>query len=896
MADTYTRTYRDFRGVDFSSKRSECDPHRFNYLVNMWRDYHSEQGAGVETAPGFRMVLDGDATKTNSLHYLPGKSQGDTGSIILHRGTNIYCIPMKDLGVLNDTDTIPSLYTSANDATSRALLFRDNLYMVDGKNYISISGSEKDSEGKVKVTKATDAAYVPTTFLNGIHYEQKNILTDEFFVEYTETEDEIFYLSEIVPAYDTRELYAEADHPAFEELQIICTRFITADAFSAAFNNINYSDSGSHHIKITAENGDVVYHEVLGQTDTKCPTCNSGNTCIDNLKILELEDTSYVYGKKIEKGNYEATYQQKVEDYHGFTSVTKSGSWYYYIDDDGKYVPLILATRENVEEKMRKNNTLDYPLDLNYFWETEYDLDGKEYITALCKYMIEDGGENIPREKVKRSKIRIYGFSTPNTFSSSGDFKDLLSGNPDFPREYTAKEAINGCTLIAEFDGRIFFSGNPKLPNSVFYTQRDLTGYNNPFYIGCYNYLNDGTGRTPITSMITTPTQLIVLKDHVTQGSSIYYHYAQDNPAETKVARDLQPRIYPRENGVPGLGCLGVACNFLDDPVFISPYGLEAIGKSQVNLERTLAHRSSMVDARLINDSLRGARCAEWDGYLCILVPGGKMYLADSRQVFTHKTGDQQYEWYYWEGIGVWEGQVDRYYYMSYYAGAPTRINGKEVAWDKATLPYEGEAAVTKYTDGQCGYVEEGDYVYLVDCYGEKIGGKFQEATSLLSADGLLYFGCVDGSLCVFNTDMRDEDHLLKPEAFTQNGRRYLSGCATLSDDCGRANLVKSTVRGSLAVVTKSFPYALVDVRVRTNAVPWYECDKIYAGEVDFNHTDFGRFAFAASDYDCIAIVREREKRWVEKQLYFLTECYESPFGLISATYDYKIAGRHRNG
>ena len=51
---TYTRVYKDFRGVDFTSGRSECDPSRFNYLLNMWRDYHSEQGAAVETAPGYR--------------------------------------------------------------------------------------------------------------------------------------------------------------------------------------------------------------------------------------------------------------------------------------------------------------------------------------------------------------------------------------------------------------------------------------------------------------------------------------------------------------------------------------------------------------------------------------------------------------------------------------------------------------------------------------------------------------------------------------------------------------------------------------------------------------------------------------------------------------------------
>ena len=509
-------------------------------------------------------------------------------------------------------------------------------------------------------------------------------------------------------------------------------------------------------------------------------------------------------------------------------------------------------------------------------------------------------------------KLEIHGTAESGKFAKIEDFQDVLSGSKDFSGfTDTTKDAINGCTLITEFDGRVFLSGNPKLPNTVFYTQRDaVTGQNNLFYIGCYNYLNDGTGRTPITAMMTTPTQLIVLKDHVAQGASIYYHYGADNPAESKVTRDLQPRIYPRENGVPGVGCLGLACNFLDDPVFLSPNGLEAIGKSQVNLERTLTHRSSYVDARLLNEDLRGAVAAEWEGYLALLVPGGKLYLADGRQRYEHSLGGYQYEWYYWDGIGVYSAQKDRYHYLTQApegVTVPEWIDDRRSAYktirDYVDDDITPDEVKLTYNDPEKGEIElTGHYVvgaddtgstvaYLVDTDGEKTGGSFQEATALLAVDGCLLFGCKDGSVCVFNTDKRGEDHYIPPEDYTRCGRRYTARCVTISDTCGRTNLVKSTIRNSLVLKTKAFPYAKVDVKVRTDVDPWEPCDTVYAGVADLDYMDFGAFSFNTYD-ESVAVVRERKKRWLEKQLCFEAECYESPFGIISATFDFKVAGK----
>lgn len=857
---TYTKVYKDFRGVDFSSERSECDPRRFKDLVNMWKDYRSESGAAVETAPGFRKLLEGSGSKVNGLHFLPAKGDMEA-KVIVHQGTGLSSHSIKNdpdgvyfdkigvtVGIKTGEEYRP--YSSAANAISRSLLCGDSLYVVDGKQYYRIKhGSTKS----IAELAGDDTAYVPTTFINGEPYEQRNLLTDKYMEKFKYSPDSIMYLHERVEWID--HLYVVSGGNKTERFPF---KVVTPD-----------DNSSYYHLD---ETGIVFSPDLSADTEINFRThLTSGPAVVKIGKMTSINGgapSDFFYLKLT-------------------TPNSSSGT-----NDGPKYYLLAINLAEG--------------------YSFGYEKVGKEgdfIVTDVFVSNLSEGDEVI-----------VEGHADPQKFATIEDlkdFRDALTGNPEFADGFTgtAKEAINGCTLITEFDGRVFLSGNPNLPNTVFYSQRDLTGYNNPFYIGCYNYLNDGTGRTPITAMMTTPTQLIVLKDHVAQGASIYYHYGADNPAESKVTRDLQPRIYPRENGVPGVGCLGLACNFLDDPVFLSPNGLEAIGKSQVNLERTLAHRSSYVDARLLNENLRGAVAAEWEGYLALLVPGGKLYLADGRQRYEHSLGGYQYEWYYWDGIGVYSGQKDRYHYLTQAPEVPEGVAVPEYIGDltpayKTIRDYvddditPGEVKLT-YADPEdeektitftFHYVVEADSAgqndaFLVDTDGEKTGGEFQEATALLAVDGCLLFGCKDGSVCVFNTDKRGEDHYIPPEDYTRCGRRYTARCVTISDTCGRTNLAKSTIRNSLVLKTKAFPYAKVDVKVRTDVDSWEPCDTVYAGVADLDHMDFGAFSFNTYD-ESVAVVRERKKRWLEKQLCFEAECYESPFGIISATFDFKVAGK----
>lgn len=794
----YTKVYKDFLGVDLTSEPSEVEDRRLHRILNMWRDYRSQEGAALETAPGFTR-LEGFAGKINGIHYLPA-GNGAEAKLLVHAGANLYAY---------DGKTSTQVYISdapINDARSSSALFYGRLYITDGSHYFCVTNGET-----VKGNTPYKNGYVPLTYLNGKPYEQRNILTNEVKEEYIISDETTYYIHD--PAADIRALYLDDE-------QIPVGVFDDAPYSEEKYGrNISYAAEDNTTLEIVAKTGGL--NSTLGYVFKK----------------------GYLYYEEEPKDHPDAPWELVTKNIVYAEEIGVNGS------STGTYYHII---------------------------NPKFDFDEK-YFTAITM-----SGH-------KGSSLVIDSFVFETEFATAGDFRDILTGNPDFKASslYTAAEAVNGCTIITEFDGRIFLSGNPKMPNTVFYTQRDLTGYNNPFYIGAYNYLNDGTGSTPITAMMSTATHLIVLKDDAPEGSQVYYHYGVDNPSTDSITADLQPRIYQRETGVAGIGCLGTAVNFLDDAVFLSKNGLEAVGKSQVNLERTLTHRSSYVDAGLRNEDMRKALSAEWMGYLVLLFPSGRMYLADSRLRTSHPYHGYQYEWYLWDDIGVYDGQKSRYYYT----GETISVAGMTTAYDKEGYT-ESEVLNGSDDKGKFTYVVEDGYVYAVATDHEQIGGKFKAPTAILSAGDKLYFGCEDGSLCVFNTEL--ENGFITNDSYTHNGRRYSTEVTTKSDNCGHTNIAKSTERHSLVVKSKAFPMVSAEVYVRTDRDDWRKVDDIYcASRFSFGAVDFTNFSFNTT-LDTIERLRESEKRWTEKQISIRTECYKSPYGVISISYNYTNAGRIR--
>ena len=165
----YTRKYSNFRGVDFSSARSECDPSRFNYLINMWRDYKSEQGAAVETAIGFEKIgkLDG---RINGIHLLPA-ANGEHDKFIIHCGAKLYALDMSkpwiEVPKAGEKKNVPVeveisssiLSNYVRDARSQTVTHFGALYYVDGGAYLKI-----ENGNPVKAVGIAENGYIPTTF------------------------------------------------------------------------------------------------------------------------------------------------------------------------------------------------------------------------------------------------------------------------------------------------------------------------------------------------------------------------------------------------------------------------------------------------------------------------------------------------------------------------------------------------------------------------------------------------------------------------------------------------------------------------------------------------------------------------------------------------------------
>jgi hypothetical protein len=101
------------------------------------------------------------------------------------------------------------------------------------------------------------------------------------------------------------------------------------------------------------------------------------------------------------------------------------------------------------------------------------------------------------------------------------------------------------------------------------------------------------------------------------------------------------PKIYPVEYVHSGIGAIGGAVSFLDDPVFLSRGGLMALTQKAINYERSVSHRSHNVNLDLLKQDLAHASMTEWLGYL-VIGAGDTAYLADSRALFKHQSGSYE--------------------------------------------------------------------------------------------------------------------------------------------------------------------------------------------------------------------------------------------------------------
>ena len=212
----------------------------------------------------------------------------------------------------------------------------------------------------------------------------------------------------------------------------------------------------------------------------------------------------------------------------------------------------------------------------------------------------------------------------------------LTDGQDNVSIEFGTKSnnrfKILGCSIVQEFDNRIFVSGNSNYPSTIWHCS-----LNDVSYFSDLDYYVDGVDQAPIRSMVSGNNGLWVFRDSTV--NSVFYH----QPA----LDDEYGKVYPSSHSSIALGCVGRAINFNDDIVFFSERGMEG-ASTDVTTEQFVTHRSSLVDRKMLAHSrYKFMILAEWEGYLLVFM-GGDVYLADSRAVLTNEN-HIEYEWYHWK-------------------------------------------------------------------------------------------------------------------------------------------------------------------------------------------------------------------------------------------------------
>ena len=895
--DEYTRYYGNFRGVDFSSDHTQVNDSRFAYAVNMYKNYRSGEGSAIETIPGFRRRFEAPSIIENGNAVYP-KING------IHEYENINADGQRERFVLVHAGT-------------RLYRWADYPLTVNVKQQLTLSMPYVEFGSEGYVYDFNDIIYENKTIskvigitINGASYSSdKYYIFDSVRKTLTIKQD----IKELIGAGQTFNVnYYESTVTLEDALH---NDMADAESKSFVFGNDMYIIDGKGYYVFDNES------ETVTAVEGYIPTVYKGIPVNAEL-FTKITD-------------YEHEQKNLISDKFIYTYIADGDQ---YAADDGEIT--ISGTKEYL--------VYDHDIsEIESIYVYGNKLDKNEYELQYGNYALGSYGRiafNIP--PLAPTEAGSYGEDYAGVVVTFKKSTDRITEDAN---------TINKCTILAEFDKRIFLSGNPLYPNNIWYCGltpiNELDSVESAKYFGELDVVVDGVENAPITGLIPVADTLAALKNHARQDGTVYFH------SRLTTNSRVIPVTYPSERGLSGYGCLGACVNFLDDPIFISRLGVEAIGQLSVRLERAVEHRSTLIDSKLVNLDLTNAKLAEWDGYLILLVDG-RIFMADSRQVYQSENGNLQYEWYYLEGIGVYENTYKEYYYApATPASLPSEIvhDGKkydlvlansifnsekytsenlintavkpeygvdinekpsvyQTTYDSVveilnpdatneddeiiTVPVKNTIHFalrntwdSKTFDDTLGAPQTVRKAILCEDRGGYSGGEFKPATVIINMNDNLYFGTTNGVVCSFNFDQVTRDGDVAPSNYSFDNRTIYCGVATKMDNCNVPHLNKSTIKKSTVIKTKAMVSSTAKVKIRTNKKGYTNIARLNSRAFSFEDVDFSDFTFV-SDEQTIFSVREKEKNWVEKQHWIYSDEYQRPFSIHYLAFRYKISGR----
>ena len=862
-----------FKGVDFTSPPAFVSPDRFSDAKNVYKDYRSGLGACVETFPGYRVpfrfvgsdnnpvTIHGMVVwRVNGSGSLDDRTVSNEDVVAIHAGTRLYIIPQRSVqGLAPDIDITP---INTEYSTVDSVYFPEDIMQELYKDFkFNMNGEEVTS----------------TVFCAACYDVGDGAYSNS--IEYVD----------FLPDKPCKMLCEDGD------LYIIC-------------NN----DDESNMFRVKMEEGFIksypsdVYREIHYLFHV--------STAVSCTKLLGVE-TPYV------EGGYLPTLYINNEEYEQPNLLSTD-----YME---------LFTSITVSEEGEKKTWACYPSSKACFYHPETGRSITSVRVSVDGTEIFVGGK--PSEETSRITTEFFYRGTKlASITTSGTFpfdeiritdttKNILRTGATvkiaFYRQPDTSDfaqtsglsaiAVLGCRVVERHDGRIFFSGNPDYPNTVFYTHRDAsTGANDITYVGASNYFKVGGG-SAITALVSTTSSLVIFKEATGADGDSEIYYATG----VMTQNDLIPKIYTVTQGATNVDSATAAFTFYDDVCFASASGIFDLNKLQTNLERSVQSRSNLINGRFVTED-PNVLLTVWNGYLCVYCKSGHMYLADSRQL-----SSDGYEWYYVDGIG---------YYSTYSIYKVDNDAAGSYIYDESgdligTVSFGGSIPITDIMIGylhqtvynekgneetikiKCRYVvrklDNGETAYHIlknDIKRERHASSFRPATTMITVGDSIWFGA-NGSLLVLNSDLRgvpnnDDDAGVDPTRirskwYSQNGVAYESYVTTYYDDAGAPNLAKSTISRSTVIDMKTIPGSAFKVSVYTARDGWQNPVQSTSSIPDYSDSDFSNISFDA-DMHTVVTLRERTNRWSRKMYRIYSDENCRPFGIHRISYQFKVAGR----
>lgn len=876
-----TRTYGNLRGVSLGGD-CEAGTRRLAYAENMYRDYGSERAGAIESIPGFRRLYSFNK-KINGIFIQ--RVWGGEDYLLVHAKNTLYRFPVSE----KDGNVSPIIIGTLADRKSRGFAFGSRFFILDGSKITSVG----DDGSCVSVTEASDC-YVPTLFVDKVRFEQRNILTNRF--------------KEEIHVMDTVELAKASEGLKYfitNQTELTCSVVGISDDFEGALYIPGKIKIGESLYTVT-EIGERAFHNNRRITSV---VINEGCQKIGklafwyatNVRTVILPDSvaEIGYGAFSDCANMTSIYLGsglKSLGMSTFSSCYNITEVHYALDENSySQIENIsdAASFPKIYGSPRPESVLEVKLCSEAESISAVKLDGTPLIFETVSSGDLSSGAllrvSTPWEMNGKTLV-IEGTLTPLYSGFGAKDGDGIEGS----------QAIKGCTRAEIFDGRLFLSGNPELPNTVFYSTSVSTGGDKSLYFGEHNFFADGAGCYPVKAMLSVRDMLAVFKEKDDGSGSIFYHYAETT------GDNIVPKIYPVSSIHSGVCAVGDAISFLDDPVFLSPMGLTALEKQQINYDRSVVSRSRNVNFDLLKESLSDAYLVPFGDYLAVCA-GESIYLADFRATFTDSMGIKEYEWFVLRSIGTYSS--DRRVYR--YSGIcqrdtlvhPTKQDEKCDANSVYTKTVEGVGSVY--------YTVEGGINYSVEPTDEYTGGEFHPATVYAGDGKLLLFGTDNGDLCIFNNDKRgvaperisadpgfDPDEYrekmgnrIHPDFYDFDRHKVKYAVKTCLDDCDIPHLTKSTVKHSVVVKCKSYSSTRLCCEVGTDGKGYREIVSFGGGNLDFSDINFKDLSLSAEEHFTVPIA-EKEKGWVEKQIALYSDEFRCPIGIYSITFRYLVKGR----